>query len=202
PRIGRRVRGSPRRRRLPPPLRGRSVLPAAGGVAAQPGGERGPSHQHRVVAGGAAVEAARDQALLHDPVRQPSGTDVLEDRPHIQLGPADHVLTRPDSRSRRYRSQSAHCAARARTSDRVPKKIVCIVRTSPDIAVPKQTVPTGLSGVPPAGPAMPVTATESPVPIRAQAPAAMAAATSSLTAPWRPIRAASTPSIPALASSA
>jgi len=58
-----------------------------------------------------------------------------------------------------------------------------------------QTRPTGLSGVPPPGPAIPVTETPKSARDRAIAPAAMARATSSDTAPNWPISAASTPSI-------
>jgi hypothetical protein len=47
----------------------------------------------------------------------------------------------------------------------------------------KQTVPTGLSGVPPSGPAMPVTATATCAALCDSAPIAIARATGSLTAP-------------------
>jgi hypothetical protein len=46
-----------------------------------------------------------------------------------------------------------------------------------------QTVPTGLALLPPSGPAIPLVATAKSAPARAKAPAAMAAATGSLTAP-------------------
>jgi hypothetical protein len=64
----------------------------------------------------------------------------------------------------------------------------------------KQTVPTGFSGVPPPGPAIPVIATAISAPKRCNAPAAIASATGSDTAPLASISAGSTPSSSALAS--
>src|SRR5882724_2845275 len=46
------------------------------------------------------------------------------------------------------------------------------------------TVPTGLPGTAPSGPAIPVTATATCAPERRRAPRAIARATASLTAPW------------------
>ena len=63
-----------------------------------------------------------------------------------------------------------------------------------------QTVPTGFSGLPPVGPATPVTATLKLAFECAKAPKAMAFATSSLTAPCCAIKVAGTPSISVLAS--
>ena len=51
------------------------------------------------------------------------------------------------------------------------------------LAMASHTVPTGFSGVPPSGPAMPLTATARSTPIRSRAPLAIARTTSSLTAP-------------------
>jgi hypothetical protein len=56
------------------------------------------------------------------------------------------------------------------------------------------TRPTGFSGVPPSGPAMPVTATPTSTPAAFSAPAAIAAAVSSDTAPCRSRITGSTPS--------
>ncbi len=46
-------------------------------------------------------------------------------------------------------------------------------------------MPTGFAGVPPPGPAIPVTATASVAALRASAPSAISRATASLTAPHR-----------------
>ena len=56
------------------------------------------------------------------------------------------------------------------------------------------TRPTGLSAVPPVGPAIPVVATTTSTPLRSRSPSAMARATSSLTAPCLSISASGTPS--------
>ena len=50
------------------------------------------------------------------------------------------------------------------------------------------TVPTGFSGEPPPGPAMPVTATATSAPARARMPSTIASATGSLTAPCAAMR--------------
>ena len=64
---------------------------------------------------------------------------------------------------------------------------------------PNHTVPTGLSGEPPVGPATPVTATLTWAALRCTAPSAMARATGSLTAPCALMSAAGTPSSSVLA---
>ena len=64
----------------------------------------------------------------------------------------------------------------------------------------RQTVPTGFSGVPPPGPAMPVMPIPYCAPKRARAPSASAAATSGETAPWRSISAGGTAASATLAS--
>ncbi len=69
----------------------------------------------------------------------------------------------------------------------------------PRRAIASQTVPTGLPGVAPPGPAMPVTATDHVASECASAPSAIAPATSALTAPWAAIRPGSMPSICVLA---
>jgi hypothetical protein len=52
----------------------------------------------------------------------------------------------------------ATVALRSRTSERPPGSWVVRVSSGPSRpAIAKQTVPTGFSGVPPSGPAMPVT---------------------------------------------
>lgn len=56
-----------------------------------------------------------------------------------------------------------------------------------------QTVPTGVSGLPPEGPATPVTATATSAPLTASAPEAIAEAVSRLTTPYRSIVSCDTP---------
>ncbi len=89
----------------------------------------------------------------------------------------------------------ATVADRSRTSERLPgsRRVRVSVRPSASRTV-KQTVPTGLSGVPPPGPAIPVIATAVSAPKRCRAPAAIASATGSDTAPCASMSAASTPS--------
>src|SRR5204863_9974634 len=60
--------------------------------------------------------------------------------------------------SRRRSRSSAACALRYRTSSRSPGKMRFKARTFSPAAAASHTVPTGFSGVPPDGPAMPVTA--------------------------------------------
>ena len=57
------------------------------------------------------------------------------------------------------------------------------VPSGPDTAI--QTVPTGLSGVPPAGPATPVVALPYTEPVARRTPSAICSATGRLTAPKR-----------------
>ena len=60
-------------------------------------------------------------------------------------------------------------------------------------AMPMCTRPTGFSGVPPPGPAIPVTPTPSVAPVRLRMPSASASATSELTAPFASISSGGTP---------
>ena len=69
-----------------------------------------------------------------------------------------------------------------------------VIGSSPASPMPNHTVPTGLSSVPPPGPAIPVIATDVSAPSRRSAPRAIAAATSEDTAPCSAISAGSTPS--------
>ena len=55
--------------------------------------------------------------------------------------------------------------------------------TVPSTSTATHTVPTGLSAVPPSGPAMPVMPTPTAVPSRSRTPCAISRAVSSLTAP-------------------
>ena len=70
-----------------------------------------------------------------------------------------------------------------------------LVVMAPLMHQPNQTVPTGFSGLPPLGPATPVTATDTCALDLSTAPMAMAWATASLTAPCVAINSAGTPSI-------
>ena len=69
-------------------------------------------------------------------------------------------------------------------------------------AQPMKTSPTGLAGLPPPGPAIPVMDKARSAAAVASAPSAIACATSALTAPYRSISGASTPIMPVLAASA
>src|SRR5439155_523046 len=77
------------------------------------------------------------------------------------------------ARARRSRS-SAAWAARRRTSSRSPGNRRLSARSLVSTATASHTVPTGLSAVPPVGPAIPVTATVQSAENRRWAPAAMA----------------------------
>jgi SHS family lactate transporter-like MFS transporter len=75
------------------------------------------------------------------------------------------------------------------------------VTVSPSVSFTvKQTVPTGLSSVPPPGPAIPVIAIAVSAAKRLNAPSAIASATGSDTAPFAAIRSGSTPSSSVFAS--
>jgi hypothetical protein len=67
-------------------------------------------------------------------------------------------------------------------------------RVASAAASASHTVPTGLPGTAPPGPAMPVTATARCTGARVSAPSAIARATGSLTAPWVRSSASGTPS--------
>ena len=91
---------------------------------------------------------------------------------------------------------------RSRTAARSPgTRRVRSISASPDRrATQMQTVPTGLSGVPPPGPAIPVMPIPRDAPNREAAPAASAAATSADTAPYRAMSDGGTSANAALAS--
>src|SRR6476646_11956682 len=90
---------------------------------------------------------------------------------------------------------------RSRVSDRLPGNNNVRVVVPPSLSFTlKQTVPTGFSALPPPGPAIPVIAIAVSAPNRLSAPAAIASATGSDTAPWVSIRCGSTPSSSLLAS--
>ena len=89
--------------------------------------------------------------------------------------------------SRRLSRYSAVCAARSLISLRDPRNTTRFASVPLGDATPNQTVPTGFSGVPPDGPAIPVTEIERSTPSRTRVPSAIARATSSLTAPCRAI---------------
>src|SRR5690606_25782799 len=79
--------------------------------------------------------------------------------------------------------ESAHQAASVRTWSRAPGQRMCRAVTPPCPASASHTAPTGLSSLPPPGPAMPLTATARSAPDRSRMPAAISRTVSSLTAP-------------------
>jgi len=76
--------------------------------------------------------------------------------------------------------------------ERVPLKRNFLTMVRRGEAAAMKTSPTGFSGVPPEGPAMPVVATAKVASRLRRMPCAMALATGALTAPWRRIRAGAT----------
>ena len=102
--------------------------------------------------------------------------------------------------STRRTMSSPACEAWNFTSSRSPKKRNRRDRLSPAVATATATVPTGLAGVPPSGPAMPVMPTPMSASAIARMPSAMARATGSLTAPWASSRAGGTRSTVVLTS--
>ncbi len=94
---------------------------------------------------------------------------------------------------------SAWRTVAARTAARSPAKCCTWLCVCPATHQPNHTMPTGLSALPPVGPATPVTATATWACACATAPSAMARATGSLTAPCCAISAAGTPSSSVLA---
>src|SRR5438093_1534558 len=85
--------------------------------------------------------------------------------------------------SRRSRSSDA-CALRRRISSRSPGNTRRTARVSVWTRAASHTVPTGFSGVPPPGPAIPVTAMLASAEKSRWAPSAIARTVSSETAPW------------------
>src|SRR5665213_2287761 len=97
-------------------------------------------------------------------------------------------------------SRSAVATAARRTASRSPlKRSSTAISAPPRCARANQTSPTGLSGVPPSGPATPVTATASVAPLKCNAPEAICSAVGRLTAPKVSITLAATPSACSLA---
>ncbi len=82
------------------------------------------------------------------------------------------------------------------------KQLISVRVSLPRKAQASHTVPTGFSGVPPPGPAIPLTATATSAPERSRAPSAIALTTGSLTAPQRFRTSSGTPSISVFARSA
>src|SRR5262245_57073974 len=143
-------------------------------------GHRGPERPERLDGG-------------RDALAQVVGKEDRDER-------ADHA---GDDSARRSRS-SAACEDCHFTASRPPGKRNR--RTSmrgpsdPGTAAAMYTVPTGFAGVPPSGPAMPVTAIPHGEPDMRQMPAAIASATGALTAPCSRSIASGTPSSCCLAS--
>src|SRR4051812_2160840 len=88
----------------------------------------------------------------------------------------------------------------SRTAGRSPSKCISSLDRRPATEKPNHTVPTGFSGLPPLGPATPVTATLTCACEWRSAPNAIARATTSLTAPCESMAAGSTCSSSLLAS--
>src|SRR6266550_333742 len=103
------------------------------------------------------------------------------------------------SRRRRW---SAVTVARRRIEFRSPGKTKSALREPSGPSAWRKTRPTGFSSLPPPGPAMPVTATETSARSRFRAPTAIAAAVSADTAPWRDRTSGGTSSSLAFTSSA
>src|SRR6185503_2740710 len=95
---------------------------------------------------------------------------------------------------------SAACDAWNFTCSRSPKKRNVRTRRSLSVTAATTTVPTGFSGVPPLGPAIPVTATPTLARAFALMPSAIASPTGSLTAPCSRMRSGGTSSSCVLAS--
>src|SRR5207244_8229696 len=112
-----------------------------------------------------------------DPVRQ-QDRDERPDRGYR----AGSFATVPRNNRRRSRSSAIWVDCHF-TADRSPANWNRRASTSPETATPMKTVPTGFPGVPPSGPAMPVMARPTGLPLRAQMPRAMASAQGALTAP-------------------
>src|SRR6266508_5818797 len=103
-------------------------------------------------------------------------------------------------KSRRTRCRAV-TVARRRIDSRSPGKTKSAPRPPSGPSAWRYTRPTGLSLLPPPGPAIPVTATASPAPSRSRRPVAIAAAVSAETAPWRSSTCSETPSSRAFTSS-
>ena len=89
-------------------------------------------------------------------------------------------MYRQSERARWIKPASAAATVASRTAARSPSKCRVEVSTAPlRLAQPKQTIPTGFAGVPPEGPATPVTATARSAVLLASAPEAISAATAS-----------------------
>ena len=88
-----------------------------------------------------------------------------------------------------YKRRSAWRTAASRTAARSPRKrLSCVsitTRRPSRVAKPNQTVPTGLPGTAPPGPAIPLIDTARSAPLRRNACRASSATVASLTAPWR-----------------
>src|SRR5581483_4004421 len=132
---------------------------------------------------------ARGKRFLprHQPVdRLPGKRERAEEPLRAISGDAtSRIHTRMSrSRARRRRPRwSAATVARSRTVSRSAGKPNSSPRPPSGLSAWRYTRPTGLSGVPPSGPAMPVTDTPTSTPRRARTPAAISAAASADTAP-------------------
>jgi TrmH family RNA methyltransferase len=152
---------------------------------------------------GAGPEA---RALAQQAVRLPMEADLesstLPSRAAVFMFEAQRQrrwrITRPpDSPSSSANSFSAECVL-VPQAIRIPLQAPGVFAQRAEM--PTYTRPTGFSGVPPVGPAMPVVETPTSTPRARRTPAAMAAATSALTAPWAMSISCGTPSTSRLTS--
>ena len=115
-----------------------------------------------------------------------------------------HAIYRCPSQAILYKRRIAKRTAASRTAARSPRKRLTTVPTRAPrpsrAAKPNHTMPKGLPGTAPPGPAMPLMATARSAPLRRSACAAISCTVGSLTAPYRASVAAFTPRSRCLAS--
>src|SRR5439155_11795030 len=124
------------------------------------------------------------QSMARRPGGREGGLHLVESlhRTIVRCKPPNGLDQRGSALSTSPSRASATVASR--TASRSPGKRRETASTLPSrVAHASQTSPTGLSGVPPAGPAMPVTATAMSAWLRSSAPATISRTVASLTAP-------------------
>src|SRR5207342_96912 len=145
---------------------------------------------------------------LPEPESVPRGCRKLEGEEESKEGISFDATRRAHASSCRFRvrTRRARCSAATVARERIVSRSAGSENSPaslpPRVATWKWTRPTGLSSVPPPGPATPVTAIPTSTPSRDRIPSAIAAATSAETAPCSAINSSATPSWPTLTSSA
>src|SRR5207237_1058672 len=139
-------------------------------------------------------EAVEDVVRKPEPAEEPDRSIALH-----ATGRAHSCSCRLWARRRRTRWR-ADAAARRRTVSRSAGRLKSAPSSPSGPCACTYTRPTGFSGVPPPGPATPVTDTATSTPRRERAPEAIAAAVSAETAPCRSSTSAGTPSADCLTS--